>query len=143
MHRMYGVVRKEWDPAKTKYLLRWLYGFYLREHKPMVLTGKTGTTAKQDKANAIEHIDKMYRVHEEIRNHDDKEALFDQAMDLHNKEIVGTAPVDPPQNVVRAIDHLAVVIKKLDALGQSHIAALLLSSLLCIDFDRGLCEVET
>jgi hypothetical protein len=124
---MYGVVRKEWDPAKTKYLLRWLYGFYLREHKPMVLTGKTGTTAKQDKANAIEHIDKMYRVHEEIRHHDDdaaKEALFNEAMQLHHNDIVGTAPLDPPQNVVRAIDHLAVVIKKLDAIGRSHIAAL-------------------
>jgi hypothetical protein len=127
MHRVYGVVHKDWDPTKIKYFIQWLYSFYLREHKPMVLTGKTGSGAKQDKANAIGHIDKMYRVHEELRHHADdtsKKALFEEAMKLHNNEIVGTAPLDPPQNVVLAIDHLAVVITKMDVIGQSHIAAL-------------------
>jgi hypothetical protein len=127
MHRLYGVVHKDWPPAKTAYHLRWLYAFYLREQKPMVLTGKVGSSAKADKANAIEHISKMYRVLEELKNHADdlsKASLYAEANRVHQKEIVGTAPLDPPQQVIRAIEHLSVVIKKMDALGRSHITAL-------------------
>jgi hypothetical protein len=120
MYRMYGIVKKEWSDDKKCYFLTWLYVFYLRELKPLVLV-RTSSNAREEKKAALKHIMEVAAIMSELLiNHDNdpkKAALFKEAVSHHHQKIIGTSPLQVPLPVKAAIDHLQALIVRIRAIG--------------------------
>jgi triphosphoribosyl-dephospho-CoA synthetase len=118
---MYTVVKNSWEIRKKVYLLQWLYTFYLRVNKPLVIA-RGGVNGIKERKAATDHILKCYELRELLHRQDDdvkKAALVKEAMKHHQTNILGTQPLSAPLNVVAAIGHMNELIGRIRALGRS------------------------
>lgn len=118
--RMYTIVRRDWPISKKIYLLEYLYTFYLRSQKPLIIN-KTGPSGKTDKKAAMEFIMKLYELNQALEREDDdvaKKALVDEAKRHHRQTILGMPPLAASIAVEHAIEHLTMLLGRIRALGQ-------------------------
>jgi hypothetical protein len=121
LYRMYTVVKKDWPLPKKLYLLQYLYTFYLRYFKPLVIA-RSGPRGLSEKKIATDFIVGCHELVTEIVTANDdprKQPIFEQAEKMHLTSVIGAPPLDVPINVSSAVAMMKQYLVRMRALGKS------------------------
>jgi hypothetical protein len=119
--RLYTVLKNSWTLERKIHYLGWLYSYYLRNCKPLIVA-KTGPGGGKDRDKAALHIKHCYDTWKAIidigvGDNDEKKALFDEAQAANELKILGSSPLDVPMDVKSAIASLSTLTARMQAIG--------------------------